>query len=145
MVQVCGPLEKHFNARLCATCFVKLKSAVSVPTVPTAPTVPTVPQQYLCLNRLYLDSIYIYICTDCILVLPIFIHRLYLSELQLYHRLLTVEQTHKINKLVTLSLSLSLSLTHMSIDKICSDLHVLRVSSEQDRAIYTGELCVSNL
>ena len=112
-----------------------------------------------CLYRLYpsctyvcidcTSIVYIYL-TDCIQVLRIFIHRLYLSVLQLYHRLLTVEQTHKINKLVTLSPSLTLSLSlsllrTYQFDKICSDLHVLRVSSEQDRAIYTGELCVSNL
>ena len=76
---------------------------------------------YVCTDCTSIVYIYIYICicTDSVLVLYIFIHRLYLSVLQLYHRLLTVEQTHKINKLVTLSLSLSLSLsyTHINLTK----------------------------
>ena len=107
-----------------STCFVsrnqhfsELKSAVSVPTVLTVPTVPIC--TYVCtdctpavpMSVPTVPRLYIYICTDCILALPIFVHRLYLSVLQLYHRLLTVEQTHKINKVVTLSLSLSLSLS----------------------------------
>ena len=69
-----GPLEKHFNARLCATCFVskneyfgELKSAVSVPAVSTAPIVPIVPS---CT----------YVCTDCTSIIYIYIY-IYISVL----------------------------------------------------------------
>ena len=96
---------------------------------------------YLCLYRMYLDSIYISVLT--VFWFYLFLYTDCTSVLQLYHRLLTVKKTHKINKLVTLSLSLSY--THINLIKSVLTCMFERVSSEQDRAIYTGQLCVSNL